>query len=441
MCLLLCHAPHVAVLGLLLTLCHVQLELTGPTFEEAPPTVSNETTLKSICAVHQRLEARRQSAAKTGSYGPRVLLAGPTDVGKSTAQRTLAGYAARLGWAPTIVDTDLGQGDLLVPGSIAASPVNLRCADVTSPTGWSGLTPLAYYPGSASPSDVDRVWRHHVQQLANVVNKRMATDAAARAAGLFVNTMGWVEKGGYDLLLHAIKALHIDVVLVLGNEALVTRLRGAKGLAGLKLPPLPRPVSDPVVQSTSGAKSSAAAGAGAAAGGDADAAAGDEYEEAPPVLPPQDHDVAVVYAKRSEGVVARNSKSRQDARSVRIKQYFYGTGEKQPSSRTLKLDDVHIVTVGGAMLHQSVLPFGAKSMLHPLRVNAVTEDTELEGLVNKLLAVSFAANETAVPHMNIAGFVHVQKVNVRRRTITVLCPNSGDLPGKYLIAGKIAWVD
>jgi len=424
----------------LASVCILQLQLTGPTFEELPPHVSTETTLKSLCAVHQRLEARRQNAAKTGGYGPRVLLAGPTDVGKSTAQRTLAGYAARLGWAPTIVDTDLGQGDLLVPGCIAASPVNLRCADVTSPTGWAGLTPVSYFPGSASPSEVDRVWRHHMQQMAKVVDKRMAGDAASRAAGLFVNTMGWVEKMGFDLLLHAIKALHIDVVLVLGNEALVTRLKGPKGLRGLKLPPLPKPVPDAAVQSTGGALSTtgaaAAAGAGAAAGD-----ASHDDDGAPSSLPPKGHDVAIVYCKRSEGVVARNSKDRQDARSTRIKQYFYGTGEKQPSSRTIKLEDINIVTVGGAMLHQSVLPFGAKSVLHPLRVTPVQEDAELEGLVSKVLAVSYAASETAVPHMNVAGFVHVQKVNVKRRTITLLCPNSSDFPGTYLVAGKVSWVD
>ena len=420
-------------------LSRLQLTLTGPTFEELPPHVSTESTLKSLAAVHQRLEARRQHAAKTGAYGPRVLLAGPTDVGKSTAQRTLAGYAARLGWSPTIVDTDLGQGDLLVPGCIAASPVNLRCADVTSPTGWTGLTPISYFPGSASPGDVDRVWRHHVQQLAKSVDKRMAGDAAARAAGLFVNTMGWIEKGGFDLLLHAIKALHIDVVLVLGNEALVTRLKGPKALGGLKLPPLPKPIADPVVQSTVGAKSTPAAAAGAGAA----VSEGSSHDDdgAPSSLPPQSHDVAIVYAKRSEGVVLRNSKDRQDARSTRIKQYFYGTGEKQPSSRTLKLDDIKIVTVGGDMLHQSVLPFGAKSMLHPLRVTPVEDDSALEGLVNKVLAVSFAPSETAVPHMNVAGKKKVKKVNVKRRTVTLLCPNSSDFPGTYLVAGKVSWID
>lgn len=50
--------------------------------------------------------------------GPQVMLAGATDVGKSTLGRLLLSYAARLGREPCLVDCDVGQGSVSIPGSV-----------------------------------------------------------------------------------------------------------------------------------------------------------------------------------------------------------------------------------------------------------------------------------------------------------------------------------
>jgi sigma54-dependent transcription regulator len=41
--------------------------------------------------------------------GPRVVLIGPTDSGKSTLSRMLLNWAVRSGWEPTFVDLDVGE--------------------------------------------------------------------------------------------------------------------------------------------------------------------------------------------------------------------------------------------------------------------------------------------------------------------------------------------
>lgn len=46
-----------------------------------------------------------------------------------------------------------------------------------------------------------------------------------RADGMVVNTMGWVDNLGYDLLLHSIQALKADVVIVVGQDRLHSQLR------------------------------------------------------------------------------------------------------------------------------------------------------------------------------------------------------------------------
>ena len=59
-----------------------------------------------------------------------VLIAGPTDFGKSTLCGILLAYAARCDRRPVFVDLDIGQGALTVPGAIAASPVDKLCLSV-----------------------------------------------------------------------------------------------------------------------------------------------------------------------------------------------------------------------------------------------------------------------------------------------------------------------
>ena len=97
-------------------------------------------------AEHQQIEARRvralhnwpeggeppAGAVSPGGflyergYGPRVLVVGSTDNGKSTLVHILSAYAARLGRSPIMVDLDPGQGDIALPGCVAATPVNVR---------------------------------------------------------------------------------------------------------------------------------------------------------------------------------------------------------------------------------------------------------------------------------------------------------------------------
>jgi polyribonucleotide 5'-hydroxyl-kinase len=65
------------------------------------------------------------------SHLPQVMLAGATDVGKSSLCRLLLSYAARLGRQPCLVDCDVGQGSVSIPGSLCEwepDPDTTNCA-------------------------------------------------------------------------------------------------------------------------------------------------------------------------------------------------------------------------------------------------------------------------------------------------------------------------
>ena len=85
---------------------------------------SDSTPMVAYVNTHVQLEAMRDVAFANGERGPRVIVVGPKDHGKSTICRILSAYAARLDRNPVFVDLDVGQGSLSIPGSLCAAPVS-----------------------------------------------------------------------------------------------------------------------------------------------------------------------------------------------------------------------------------------------------------------------------------------------------------------------------
>lgn len=124
------------------------------------------------------------------------------------------------------------------------------------------------------------------------------------ASGCIINTNGWVDGLGYDLLVHSIQALEADVVLVIGQDRLFSRL-----------------------QSSLNAK--------------------------------ENNNMSIVKLARSGGVVPLNSKLRSTARLARIREYFYGPNSLHlsiptlsPCINELSFDDVEFFSVRGAFVSQ-----------------------------------------------------------------------------------------
>jgi len=368
---------------------------------------ASETPMQTYMNVHGVLEERRQAAqAASGAQqqaeaaggsgaggseaaapteeelsageGPRVLLVGPTDSGKSTLTRILTNYATRRQWAPLLVDLDVGQNGVTPPGTISAVPVE---APIDMIEGVPPETPLAYWFGAVSPEQNPEYYRLCVERLAGTVEQRGQGSPAARAAGMFINTMGWVDGLGYKLLLHAQKTLRADVILVLGHERLHAQLES-------------------------------------------------EFATSP--------HVEVVKLARSGGVVTRPPETRKASREAKIKEYFEGqSGEFTPSSSTVPFKELNVVRVGGGYRPpSSALPAGVEATTDPMKITPVSPSMELMGA---LLAVSHAEDINEILSSNVAGFVHVTEVDMKKQTVTYTAPCPGPLPGKYLVIGSVTW--
>lgn len=156
--------------------------------------------------------------------------------GKSTTSRTLAAYAARLDRMPLYVDLDCGQGSVNVPGSIAVTQIDKSSINIEE--GFNHSMPLIYFYGHASPRDNIDLYQSYVDILAANVKSRMDNDSDAKASGIIINTCGWVEGAGYDVILHIMKAFNVDVILVMNHDKLYSSLVTFmnEGVTVVKLP-------------------------------------------------------------------------------------------------------------------------------------------------------------------------------------------------------------
>lgn len=169
--------------------------------------------------LHHVLDKRRFEAKESGQQGPRVIIVpklpfksfktfqvGGTDSGKTTVSRILINYAVRMGWAPVYVDLDPGQGNISPPGTIAATPVQLP---VTVEDGYPLEVPLVYFHGHSSPGTNPEHFKLLVENMSAVLEKRAVMNPTASHSGTVINTMGWTEGVGYELLIHSLLTLKV----------------------------------------------------------------------------------------------------------------------------------------------------------------------------------------------------------------------------------------
>ena len=343
--------------------------------------VAGETPMVSYANTHSVLHAKRERAtgagAGAGVEGPRVMCVGPTDVGKSTVCSILCNYATRAGYAPLYVDLDLGQGAITVPGTIGAAPIE---SQIDVEEGIPLEMPLVYYYGDLTVNNPD-YYKNIVTRLGHMLDQRSKANDEARAAGCVVNTMGWVDGLGLELLLHAREALNIDHVLVIGQERLFGQLQ--QKLAGTEC--------------------------------------------------------QVFRLQKSGGVVERTQEYRRASRDRMFKEYFYGpTGEFAPASQTAYFSSISLYRIGGGpRAPSSALPIGQQPSTDPMRVAPVVPSTSL---LHSVLAVSHGKTQGELLSSNVAGFIYITEVDMVAKKFTYLSPCPGDLPSSVLLVGNIKWL-
>lgn len=168
----------------------------------------------SYANLHFALERQRDEATSSGRDGPRVLILGPEDAGKTSLVKLLTAYATRSGRQPLAVNLDPKEGLLSIPGSLSAaafsSTIDVEEGWGSSPTnGPSPIPvklPLVYYYGQANPDAHPGIYKPIVRRLALAVLSRLQEDGEAKASGCLIDTPGAISqgKGGYEIVQHIV---------------------------------------------------------------------------------------------------------------------------------------------------------------------------------------------------------------------------------------------
>lgn len=154
--------------------------------------------------VHFALETLRQEAKAMGKDGPRVLILGPENAGKTSLSKILTAYTTKVERQPIVVNLDPAEGMLSVPGTLTATTFRTMI-DIEEGWGNSPMSgpspvpvklPLVYFYPMQNPLEAEGgYYRPVVSRLALSVTARMAEDEDARETGIIVDTPGILSQG------------------------------------------------------------------------------------------------------------------------------------------------------------------------------------------------------------------------------------------------------
>ena len=176
--------------------------------------IAEETPMMIYANLHFALENLRDKASSEGRDGPRVLIVGSENAGKTSLVKILTAYATKLGRQPVVVNLDTKEGLLSIPGTLSASTFT-SVMDIENGWGSSPMNgpsqvpvklPLVYHMGLANPEDKPLIYKPVVTRLALSVTNRLQDDDEAKETGVIIDTPGVISqgKGGYEMIQHIV---------------------------------------------------------------------------------------------------------------------------------------------------------------------------------------------------------------------------------------------
>ncbi|KIV87633.1 hypothetical protein PV11_03165 [Exophiala sideris] len=398
-------------------------EVTGDSLQSEY--TAEETPMSEYINLHFALESLRDQAKASGREGPRVLILGPENAGKSTLAKVLTGYAARSARSPVVINLDVQEGVMSVAGTMTAT-VFKSMMDVEEGWGTAPMSgpngavpvkmPLVYFFGSHTPEEKEgKVYRAQANRLALAVAGRVAQDSEARESGLIIDTPGSLTSTkagtvGYDIIQEIVSEFAVSAIICIGSERLY---------------------SDMVKRF--------------------------DHQPTASRSPNANETISVVKLARSGGCVDRDQTFMQAFRAAQIKTYFYGNPRLsngislQPRQQQVDFSTLTVWrrigsapdpsgSAGGDEDYDTFLPGGHEDSGSKVALPASQIYERLSAPVaamrSSILAVMNCepeAGQEVIRDSSVMGFLYVTDTDETRGRISLLSPVAGRVPSRAIV--------
>ncbi|KAH9908426.1 Clp1-domain-containing protein [Xylariomycetidae sp. FL2044] len=383
------------------------LEVSSPTgsYDAYISELGEDTPMVSYLNLHMKLEGLRATAKKATpgqvQMGPRVLVVGPSNVGKTSLVKMLAGWATRMGSQPLVINTDCREGMLTFAGTMSAA-VFATIMDITTEWGSTPSSgpsaipvklPLAYYFGLAQPESNPEHYQALLSKLAVACTSRLTEDPDVKTTGFLIDTAGMnaASKSAYEHIAHIVSEFSVNIIIVLGSERVSSEMQRRFG-----------------GQTTSLGET-----------------------------------VAILSLDKSGGIVERDAGFMQHIGEAAIREYFFGNAKNTLSPFTQQIDFSGVSMF--KILETSTTStkpeeddmYASTSSPPSGTIDKVEPSLMMQNCVLAVMYASVRDAPEAIGRANVMGFVYVADVDEKRRKLKVLAPVGARLGDRPLLWG--AW--
>ena len=130
----------------------------------------NKDTMREYIVAHYNITQLRFAALTSNQIGPRVLITGSNNTGKTAFCHMMLNYSLKLGWTPIYCDLDL-DNEISIPGSIAATVI-----DHTVPNDFLIDNSIVLYNGSKKENINYYLYESQICEIADICKKKMNYD-------------------------------------------------------------------------------------------------------------------------------------------------------------------------------------------------------------------------------------------------------------------------
>ena len=380
--------------------------------------------------VHFALETLREQCRAQGRNGPRVLILGPENAGKTSLVKMLTGYAIRSARQPLVVNLDPKEGMMSLPGTLTATAFK-TLMDVEEGWGSSPMSgpsaipvklPLVYYHGLSTAEDKEGlIYKALVSRLALAVSGRLKEDHEAKNGGVIIDTPGSLTStrsgaAGYEIISHLVSEFAVSAIIVLGSERLYSDLS----------------------RRFDGKHSSNTSGNGM-------------------------ETVSVIKLAKSGGCIDRDETFMKAHRAAQIRAYFYGNSDLSNgialSPRQQQVDFAHLTLhrlldsqssageaiaflpggveddedYGGAGARDSNATFRSLGQIYEKMAAPVAA---MRNCVVAVMNADAEADEDDIRNSSVVGFLYVVDVDEAKSKISILAPVAGRIPNRAIVWGR-----